>query len=108
MLPGVSYRTPITLAAAAGNHGDGDTYADPVAVKADVKWRTVVTNDATGATVTTWAKVRLHPKTHIGGRVPQVGDLVTVDGVSRPIGSAELVPGPGSLPAYLELVAAEG
>lgn len=108
MLPGVAYRTPIQIAANLGNTGDGESYDTPVELRGDVKFRTKVENDVTGATITTWANIRLHPKTLLGDRPPAVGDLVTVGGTSRPVGAAELVPGPGTLPAYLELVAAEG
>lgn len=107
-IPGVLLRTPILIEPSLGNTGDGDTYGTAVRVKAAVKTRVEVSNDATGQTITTWATCRIRPTTRIGGRTPAAGDRVTVNGVARKLASVAPVQGPGTAVSFLELVAGDG
>lgn len=108
-IPGQALHHRITIEPSLGNTGDGDTYGTPVAnIKAAVKTKNVISNDASGGTLSVWATCRIKPTVRVGGRAPAAGDRVTVNGQTRLLAAVEPVSGPGAALAYFELVAGDG
>lgn len=115
-ISGQVLRTPIVLHPSAGDTGDGVTYGTDRKVNAEVKRRTTIVSDVTGATLVVWAVAKIRPTVtvQIGEgvdavrRPPAAGDQATISGVRRTIASVEPVNGPGTAIAYLELVAGDG